>query len=366
MSVVVRLAGRLGDNVFQYALGRIIAQHLGLALRCEATPVPRLNSRGDADVTLREAVRWFPNAPLTLPGKDSKFPVERYELSDIGPACGNTIDLKAILANPEHRQIKLRGMFQRYEYYYPYRHDIRRWFHTELVSDLTSVRDNDILIDLARGVEYGLYGWTLPLTYYEEIIESIPDRGRVFVCGSGICSKVRERLSKFNPVFYAGSMMEQFALFARFRILVLSNTTFAWWAAFLSGADCIFGPSVAHGNIFGFSGFRDVELNMRDPRYREVLVERCAPFAMFVRNPAAKLVCEGDGSKFWILDLGPGVPRITEVASCDADLLRWLFRQAGPITIRDLRRRCESGTVSKCIAELVAARVLFVQPFYVE
>jgi len=70
MSVELTLSQRLGNNLFQYALARRIADHHGLELRCRSRPLPSalaINGAGAAEVssTLANLVREFPNAPTS-------------------------------------------------------------------------------------------------------------------------------------------------------------------------------------------------------------------------------------------------------------------------------------------------------------
>src|ERR1043165_4052305 len=101
MSVSVSMAGRLGNNLFQYAIGRIIAEELGLALNCSQVPARarRIVAGQSLDVgpqaTLTTMAGFFPNAPLQLPGRSAESPVESYEFRRGGEWTGQTIDLNA-------------------------------------------------------------------------------------------------------------------------------------------------------------------------------------------------------------------------------------------------------------------------------
>src|SRR5262245_14809266 len=121
MAVRVTFRGGLGNNLFQYALGRIVAQHHGLAMTCTSG---RARSRSFnqlpqamGDIGLEDLVEYFPNAPLELPGETVDNPVEAFELGEDRAWQGQTLSLTAVLENTQRRQIRLDGYFQRYEYY---------------------------------------------------------------------------------------------------------------------------------------------------------------------------------------------------------------------------------------------------------
>jgi hypothetical protein len=73
MSVEVLFMGRLGNNLFQYALGRILAEHLGFELRCQAFPAStdtraqRALEAATPGATLLSHAVEFPNVALHIP-----------------------------------------------------------------------------------------------------------------------------------------------------------------------------------------------------------------------------------------------------------------------------------------------------------
>lgn len=69
MSVTVRLRGRLGSNLFQYAVARIVAERHGLELRClvdnEAPNHQRFDRRIARHLALAGNEARFPNTTLS-------------------------------------------------------------------------------------------------------------------------------------------------------------------------------------------------------------------------------------------------------------------------------------------------------------
>ena len=159
--IEVQYVGQLGNNLFQYALGRILAETLGLELRC--APVPGHESWHSLDKVWRN----FADCPQHIPGLSYCGPdVEEVLL------LWHRIDVAALLARRQPRHIVLRGWFQRFEYFAPYRERIRRWFApvpAESHSKYT-IGDGDIVILLRRADDYLRQGITLVLADYDDIL----------------------------------------------------------------------------------------------------------------------------------------------------------------------------------------------------
>jgi hypothetical protein len=139
MSVEVRFIGRLGNNLFQYAVARIIAEHHGFKLICKRMRRTTASCMGVplniGPAASLEGYSWyFPNAPFVIPGKEVVEPVDSYEVGKGRAWRGHTIDLQSILKNPAPRRIVLSGYFQRFEYIKPYEDRIRDWFRLRPIS----------------------------------------------------------------------------------------------------------------------------------------------------------------------------------------------------------------------------------------
>ena len=97
--VEVQYRGRLGNRLFQYCFGRIVAEGLGFALHAE--PIPGFAGTAEA---VRGAIHERPVVTLEH----------------------HVVDLEALLGDPRPRRIVAHGYFQRYEYYRAFRDVIRR------------------------------------------------------------------------------------------------------------------------------------------------------------------------------------------------------------------------------------------------
>jgi Glycosyl transferase family 11 len=337
MSVKVTLQGRLGNNLFQYALGRIIAESHGMELICEyprSTQWIFMGQNQDIgpDATLIGLKEYFPNAPLCIPGRTIDAPIEVFATGMHDGWTGHTIDLQSVLANRSPRQIQLAGFFQRFEYYAPYCDRIRSWFRPGSITLPLSVADNDVLINIRRGFDYGYLGWGLSMSYYIHVLSGLRDLGRVYVCGTGIDDQVRRCLSKYKPIYFSGTPIEQFNFITRFNRIILSNSTFAWWAAFLSEAAEIYAPRAAHEAMYGFTGYSDVNLHTGESRYHEITNTAPAKFSTFYAVNNTNTVSFNNNRSGVVINRANGTCEIIPANNTNYDLLTWIIRQRGLIT----------------------------------
>lgn len=215
--VEVVYQGRLGNNLFQYCFGRILAENLGFKLK--ASPIP-----------------GFFNTNMAVDGND-------YSGHPVQILTGHTVDLKHILFDKSKRKIVLNGFFQRYEYYRMYKDLIRNnWFLTDIKAK-QEIRPDDIIVCIRRkDAADGIASDQLPLSYYEEAL-AMTGYNRVFVVTN--VSKdpfVLKFKKKYNAILLPSSTLDNFRLIMLFKKIIMSASTFYWWASFLSDAEEIYAP----------------------------------------------------------------------------------------------------------------------------
>lgn len=278
MAVVVTFLGRLGNNMFQYSLGRLVATELRLALRCVRVRPPvgrRLSDNRSGDLcSLEDCADRFADVPLHMTGDVGDHPVQRFEVYPGSKWSGHTLNVRELLLRRDVRLIRLSGYFQRMEFYRAHKEIIRRWFAiSETTTDSMVVSPDDILLNIRRGNDYASLGWELPLSYYSTALEKLRASGRVFVCGTGIDDEVRGEFEWLRPTYFEGQAFEQFMFIQQFSNIVLSNSTFGWWAAWLSNAAHIVAARQHRPGRYAFSGYRDVDLHMGTEQYHEIVVD---------------------------------------------------------------------------------------------
>ena len=243
--VIVNFNGRLGNNIFQYCFGRILATELGYKL---ASP----------------SIEGFVGTQGNIEGKS----LDTHPLN----LDGHVVDLRAILHNQQDRQIVLGGYFQRYEYYKNYQTEIRKWMDIDYYD--VGQTENDIIVHVRLGdtmTEFSSkHTHVLPFSYYEKALSNI-SFDKVYICSDPetISSEYIRQFDKYDPIILRGSgsgsgplhvtggfgagpkspqlhLLEDFRAIRSFSKIIIAQSTFSWWGAFLSNASEIFVPVPRH------------------------------------------------------------------------------------------------------------------------
>jgi hypothetical protein len=278
MSVTVQLIGRLGNNLFQYALGRLLAEERGLALECEQIPWKAHEFLGTTldhgfDASLTDFLLHLPNVRFAMAGQTFDGPLKTYEFRSFDEWDGQTVDFGELR---RAGKIVLRGFFQRTEYYAPHIDRIRDWYRfvptgTRHAIAAYAIDHRDVVVNIRRGLDMARVDWVLAPSFYRNALESMSNVGRVYVCGTGIDKTIRAALADYDPVYVDGTPHEHFIFLMRFDRMVMSNSTFCWWAAFLSHARELHAPAPALPGV-------DLRIPERDFREWTAEMEIFRPF----------------------------------------------------------------------------------------
>ena len=236
--ITVVYDGNLGNNLFQYVFGRLLAERLGLAL--EADPISGIPATGDA-----VEGEVYKGEPLVL---RSQKP-----------------DLAVLQAHPR-QPILLTGYFQRAEYYTPYRDRIRKWLTMDIDCG-PAPGANDLVVGVRRGQDY-IPRHGIPLSYYDRAIEHV-DHDQLHICSDSSDDPfIKTLASKYGGIVRAPGALDNLRFITQFRQMVISNSSFLWWAAFLSDADPVIYPRPANGFWSRNDPLsRNIELEVDDRRY---------------------------------------------------------------------------------------------------
>lgn len=153
------------------------------------------------------------------------------------------------LSNKDYKQIiKKHGYFQRYEYYQPYKKQIKEWL--KLDTQITPHENKDDVIIHIRALEEMYY---LPFEYYKNALANIT-YNKLYICIDDPNSPFLENFKPYGPIiikhnnhFDADATLNDFKLIMSFNKIIASKSTFSWWAAFLSDATEIYLPKPNHG-----------------------------------------------------------------------------------------------------------------------
>ena len=338
MTVEVRYLGHLGNNLFQYALGRILAEELGSALTCRALPdtrgwvaVEQMSGIVDRFVTHSAA---FADAPQSLPGKESAEPQLRYVIGEKHNWSGHGINLPWLLRRGHGQRIVLHGYFQRAEYYLPYRERIARWFALPPSPLLPRPGKHDVLVHLRQSLDMKLLDRQIDMRFYVDALTDMAP-ARVYVCGLGIDDAVRAALAPFNPFYLELPALDTLRVMMQATRIILANSTFSWWGAWLSEAEEIVYPRVTRN--FWSADRADVALEVPDARYRYVDDVEISNWRPFKRDPTVEWQLDETGTGAAHLRLIKDKRSLSMQLSGELlDLAAWLTSRLDAFGLNDL------------------------------
>ena len=237
--------GRMGNQIFQYVFARIMAEETGLAL------------------------------PNSLPGFPYAGPVEGESYDEPTKKLrGHELDLQALLRYSKPRRFILTGYYQRVEYYEPYADRIRQWLRQddedfrrpEPGTLVAHVRGGDLYDGSVDGKIHPGYPAT-PYHYYARLIAARRGVKHLAIVSDKPDDPVASRLAdRFGGERINQSALEDFSFLRHADDLILSMSSFAWWAAWLSSARRIDVPLI--GLWHPLSARTDVNLIVPQSRYR--------------------------------------------------------------------------------------------------
>lgn len=224
--IEVRYKGRLGNNMFQYCLGRIIAEELGFALQAES-------------------IAPFPNTSATVIGARHLDPEQVL--------VGHKINLPGILADRSPRKIILDGWFQSYEYLRAYRSRIREWLEFDPTISVPTI--SPAVVVHVRRTDYIWLNWALPFSYYEAAINHFsPRTGELWVVTDDKSDPFFRQFDRWEPKYFSGTAAQDMLFMARARLLIMSQSTFSWWPTFLGNPVEVVCPLASFGAWSKFGG----------------------------------------------------------------------------------------------------------------
>ncbi len=208
MSVRLGHFGRLGNHLFQYFAGRFIAEENGMALNSPWV--------GQAVIPVRQTP--------DINAHDGDGPFLR-----IGDEHG-ALDRKWEKAN-----YQTAGYFQ-----------VARWFFARQrrILDLVELPEvqptpQDMLIVNVRLGDYIPSNAAIHSSWYTGILEKEKFTRMMLVTDDPENPYLRV-FDKYNPIVFRGTKQQHFTLLRNARRLVMSNSTFCWWAAFLGRAEKLY------------------------------------------------------------------------------------------------------------------------------
>jgi hypothetical protein len=159
------------------------------------------------------------------------------------------------------KDIVLDGFFQDYKIYTEHKEKIRQWFRFK---KLSSQPEDKLIIHVRLG-DYlttpDHHHMIVPINFYHRLIEIDKPSTVCFVTDS----PNHPCLKQFNAEIVSTDTLHDFAFLASANRLCISNSTFSWWAAWLSDAERIYYPDIgdAHFNkLWVYDEDRYIRINV--------------------------------------------------------------------------------------------------------
>jgi hypothetical protein len=211
MTVSVDFSGRRGNNLFQYSYARLLAELNGLHFQTE-------------------------------------WPYDDFVKATVPKAGKQTIGVHTIVSDGSNfavdasRPIRCKGYFQDVEVFNQYRDIILSFWKPEPVT----INHDDIVIHLRLTDYYwcnktGYNKCVISPMWYIDILRKEKYR-RLFIVVEPHCTnqKYLANFERYSPTIVSGTPKSDFDFVRSFDKIITSNSTFAWWAAYLSKASVIY------------------------------------------------------------------------------------------------------------------------------
>jgi hypothetical protein len=227
--VEVKYQGRLGNNLFQYCFGRIVAESLGYRLVAE--PIPGFPKTADVvdGVVYEKPLRLFKEDPFT-----------------------QTTDREQLFKKKTPGKILLDGYFQRYEYYKPCKKKIKKWLSTAETEKPYELSVDDFVVHI-RALDYrtvpgcgpAFYRFT-PFCWYKDILDNTNWRKLYVVTDDPKDRLSQKMVNRYGAVTVSTDGLSDFNFIKSAKRIAISASSFSWWAAWLSDAIEVYFPMVGY------------------------------------------------------------------------------------------------------------------------
>ena len=260
--VIVKLMGGLGNQMFQYAFGRALALQLGHSLYLDVDFLLDRNER--KDFVFRDFdLDIMHIASYSLFDSEAKIEFNRYSLFPFIKRKTQIIQETSFsydssLSQLTGERIYLDGYWQSYRYFESIAHTIREEFKVKQVLTeaqerlLLKIKSSTSVCVNFRRTDFVTIPSAIqthgvpPMAYYEKALQELSNKIggglEIFVFSDDI-AWCKEHFKCNYPTFFVEHSLYKGDRFAAYLQLmttckhfVIPNSTFAWWAAWLSNS----------------------------------------------------------------------------------------------------------------------------------
>jgi hypothetical protein len=228
--ITVELNGRLGNQMFQYSICRLIANKNRINFA-----IPEMGQPSTEGIHIKDV---FENLDLGLTdGPITNRYNEDYTVQRYDPNIFNTPN-----------GTKLWGFFQTPKYFQGFEDVVRSWFNISLneksIEILKKYNPDEYCYIHLRGTDYKNHThWFLGKDYYEKSIDYIrnfkPDIKFLIVTDD-----IEESKNLFPEIdCVSNDMITDFSVLLNSKHIIITNSTFSWWAAWLKNKEVVIAPN---------------------------------------------------------------------------------------------------------------------------
>jgi hypothetical protein len=262
--IIIKLQGGLGNQMFQYAFGRRLAQKYNAELRFDLSLLLDRSIKHPRHVNRDLDLDIFGLALPLATQKNIRTLKDRVGVKSANKVINRIIGLKSTyIREPRYRFTEavincgpnayLEGFWQSEKYFKPIEQTIRELFVVkdelepaaeQLAAQI--IAENAVCVNVRRGdFVTNPFHVVLPPEFYhnaEKILLDKTENPRLYIFSDDL-AWCRQNLHFQSPVTfvthqYAGKKFQDyFRLMSYCKSFIIPNSTFAWWAAYLSKSE---------------------------------------------------------------------------------------------------------------------------------
>lgn len=246
--IYINYLGRLGNNLFQYCFGRILSKKMNTTFVCKS-------------LTL------FPNADIGNQTLNKSIKNNQIFLTK------HNVDIDSLVKNTDEKDLVLNGYFQKSKYYLDYFEDIRKWLildsdYQKLILKKYKIDNHCLAIHVRLG-DYLTLGYAIKKDHMNhvvtQVLKKLKNINKIYVITDDKKSKYHSIFEKFESknmkvILLSNSPKEDFYLLTCFNNIIMSQSSFSWWAVFFSNAKNIFCPKTKTYGQWGEYSKPDINL----------------------------------------------------------------------------------------------------------
>ena len=168
--------------------------------------------------------------------------------------------------------IIINSFVQRQEYYSAYRTELRNFFYE---ASEGGERHNKTVLYIRNG-DYKGIGVYLGLENYYKILDSI-DFTNLTIVTEHVDRDVEQIAQKYNADIFSKNIFEDFLFIKNANNVIMSQSTFSWWAAFIGEPKKVYVPlsikGVSKGWWYTNPNEDDIDLSLKYDNYKYITVK---------------------------------------------------------------------------------------------